>query len=534
VALTAPANGATVNAPVTLSATASATEGYAVSKVEFFDGSTLIGTDTTSPYSISWNNAPAGSHTLTAKATATKSGNPNQTATSSPVNITVNAPPVATITSPTEGATFDGPATITVTINATDSNGSITRVDVSWYDQEVMDQGSMTLTQPPYTFDVTITPLDLQVEYNTYTFSALATDNGGAWTFSNEVHVMVGPSVTLTSPINGATFAAPAAITLQASVGQRYANLQKIEFYQGSTLIGQLNNPSEPYRFNWENVPAGTYSLTAKAISMFGWVRTSAPINVTVTGTSKLYFIHADHLNTPRLVADATGTTVWRWDQQEPFGVNAPDENPSGLGAFDLPLRLPGQYFDKETNLHYNHFRDYDPSIGRYGESDPIGLRGGLNTFAYVNNRPVSLVDPMGLKARVCCKRIPGLPAYHCFIDEVSDSKCGPCLSITRTIGLQGPRPIGTSKYPDAGEIKTNDLFDNPKDSDCGDWNEDCGVSACIDAEKSFYPERSVYNWFFGPNSNTFAGTVARACKLSQPDGPWAFRGWHGAPATPK
>ena len=45
--------------------------------------------------------------------------------------------------------------------------------------------------------------------------------------------------------------------------------------------------------------------------------------------------------------ADATGTNVWRWDQQEPFGNNVPDENPSGLGTFDLPLRLPGQYFEK-------------------------------------------------------------------------------------------------------------------------------------------------------------------------------------------
>jgi len=88
---------------------------------------------------------------------------------------------------------------------------------------------------------------------------------------------------------------------------------------------------------------------------------------------------------------------VWRWDQQEPFGVNVPNENPSGLGAFDLPLRLPDQYFDKETNLHYNYFRDYDPSLGRYGESDPIGLKAGLNTYAYVQSQPVSRVDPFGL-----------------------------------------------------------------------------------------------------------------------------------------
>jgi RHS repeat-associated protein len=64
-----------------------------------------------------------------------------------------------------------------------------------------------------------------------------------------------------------------------------------------------------------------------------------------------------------------------------------PDENPSGLGAFEFPLRYPGQYFDKETNLHFNYFRDYDPAIGRYTQSDPIGLRGGLNTADSIANR---------------------------------------------------------------------------------------------------------------------------------------------------
>src|SRR5205807_8886365 len=88
---------------------------------------------------------------------------------------------------------------------------------------------------------------------------------------------------------------------------------------------------------------------------------------------------HADHLNTPRLIADQNQRTVWRWDQDEPFGVNVPDENPSSLGAFEFPLRSPGQYFDKETNLAYNLRRDYDAGLGRYVQSDPIGLRGGIN-----------------------------------------------------------------------------------------------------------------------------------------------------------
>ena len=110
--------------------------------------------------------------------------------------------------------------------------------------------------------------------------------------------------------------------------------------------------------------------------------------------------MHPDHLNTPRLVADATGTTVWRWDQAEPFGASPADEDPdANTLAFDLPLRLPGQRYDAETGLHYNYFRDYDPSFGRYAESDPIGLRGGSNTYAYTRGHPLTQVDPLGLFA---------------------------------------------------------------------------------------------------------------------------------------
>jgi RHS repeat-associated protein len=115
--------------------------------------------------------------------------------------------------------------------------------------------------------------------------------------------------------------------------------------------------------------------------------------------STMLYYVQADHLNTPRLLttADANGTVVWRWDS-EPFGSTLANADPDQDGqpiAFNL--RFPGQYFDAETQLHYNYFRDYDPSLGRYVQSDPVGLGGGINTYAYVSNNPLGFVDPNGL-----------------------------------------------------------------------------------------------------------------------------------------
>jgi len=108
-------------------------------------------------------------------------------------------------------------------------------------------------------------------------------------------------------------------------------------------------------------------------------------------------YVHADHLNTPRVITQSTNNDVrWRWDDQG-FGDSAPDEDPESLGAFEYSLRFPGQQFDDETALHYNYFRDYDPAIGRYIESDPIGQFGGVNTYGYVSGDPASGIDPYGL-----------------------------------------------------------------------------------------------------------------------------------------
>ncbi|QDQ29169.1 hypothetical protein FNU76_00780 [Chitinimonas arctica] len=108
-------------------------------------------------------------------------------------------------------------------------------------------------------------------------------------------------------------------------------------------------------------------------------------------------YIHTDHLGTARLITDATKRPIWAW-QGEPFGNTPPNEDPEGTGgAYAYNPRFPGQYYDKETGLYYNYHRDYDPALGRYAQSDPIGLQGGINTYAYVGSGPLSNVDPLGL-----------------------------------------------------------------------------------------------------------------------------------------
>ena len=112
----------------------------------------------------------------------------------------------------------------------------------------------------------------------------------------------------------------------------------------------------------------------------------------------QVYMIHADHLNTPRVIVDSTNTVVWSWQNQNAFGDSQSSEDPDGNHkTFTYNTRFSGQYFDTETGLHYNYFRDYDPQTGRYLSSDPIGLAGGLNTYGYALQNTLSLVDPLGL-----------------------------------------------------------------------------------------------------------------------------------------
>jgi RHS repeat-associated protein len=163
---------------------------------------------------------------------------------------------------------------------------------------------------------------------------------------------------------------------------------------------------------------------------------------VAVVEGSTLRYIETDHLNTPRALIDpARNLPVWRWDLQvSAFGEHAANEDPDGDATLvKFNLRFPGQYLDAETGLHYNYFRDYEPGTGRYVESDPIGLRGGLATFGYALSSPLSWKDQSGgipadpfdahCGVENGCLPVPTWPNWGPPSCKYYDDKCGECPS---------------------------------------------------------------------------------------------------------
>ncbi|MEH6587499.1 MAG: RHS repeat-associated core domain-containing protein [Halioglobus sp.] len=117
----------------------------------------------------------------------------------------------------------------------------------------------------------------------------------------------------------------------------------------------------------------------------------------------ELYYIHPDHLGTPQALTDQSQNVVWNANYK-PFG-----DAQVNVASITSNLRFPGQYYDDESGLHQNYFRDYDPELGRYIQSDPIGLSGGVNTYSYASQNPIGYYDPDGLEVFVHSRPVRGL-----------------------------------------------------------------------------------------------------------------------------
>ena len=195
-----------------------------------------------------------------------------------------------------------------------------------------------------------------------------------------------------------------------------------------------------------------------------------ALVDDTGTQDEAVYFVHTDHLATPQKITDSAQTVVWS-GSYEPFG-----EVEETVNLVENNIRFPGQYADGETGLHYNYFRDYDPSLGRYVESDPIGLIAGNNTFVYVGSNSIVFSDRTGL----ICWVVPlGPPSKE---NQISKFEFSPQIIDRYVISIPSPskKPrlpveiVIATKWQEITLITTVSITTQQRYLRCEDVNE-CG-----------------------------------------------------------
>ncbi len=231
-----------------------------------------------------------------------------------------------------------------------------------------------------------------------------------------------------------------------------------------------------------------------------------------------LFFIHTDHLGTPKAITDESQEVVWD-ASHTPFGTALISVN-----ELENNLRFPGQYFDEETGLHYNHYRYYRADVARYFRSDPFGFNGGINTYAYSGSNPVRYFDTFGLLVEYICRPVQNIPLIrpkHCFVYIT----CPP-EGWSKVLSLFGDSASGIPGYPTQGYKYSYDPNIPPGDIDLDYGRDDpgsetnriypieetqcragmCGFEKEILERYYDAPWGSIpYEGIFGPNSNTFS-----------------------------
>jgi RHS repeat-associated protein len=230
-----------------------------------------------------------------------------------------------------------------------------------------------------------------QVEY-------FVPDNGGVEPWSSPTTLQVQTSTTRATAkvIPGTLAPQPAVPSTDGSGGKAGKGQDKA----APTVQSQNGtwNTTNLYHYVYDDAGQllGQYDQLTSYAQETVWLH-GMPVAV-VYGT-QVYHVHPDHLATPRAITRPSDNAVmWRWDS-DPFGTT----QPTGAAAGSQPVlrydqRFPGQLYERETGLHYNGMRDYDPATGRYLQPDPLGLYGGLSRFAYVFGDPLSYSDPDGLR----------------------------------------------------------------------------------------------------------------------------------------
>jgi YD repeat-containing protein len=411
--LTTPANNDVVAAPANISLTATASDpDGTISKVQFYQGATLLGEDLSAPYSFTWNNIPAGSYSLTAKAT----DNAGAIVTSAAAAIVVNALPTVSITSPTHPTTLTAPANFTINASASDPDGSITKVQFF--------AGAALLgedTTAPYSLAMN------NLGQGVYSLTARAIDNRGATTTSSLVSVVVNtpPTVSITSPTHPTTLTAPANFTINASASDPDGSIAKVEFFAGVALLG--TDTTAPFSLAMNNLGQGVYSLTAKATDNLGATATSTLVSVVVNTLPTVSITSPIHPTT--LTAPAT------------FTISASASDPDGSIAkveFFAGVALLGTDTTAPFSLAMNNLGQGVYSLTAKATDNLGGTATSTLVSVVVNTLPsVSITSPVNSITLVA-------PANLIISASASD----PDGSINKVEFFTGAQLLGTDTTP--------------------------------------------------------------------------------------
>jgi RHS repeat-associated protein len=317
------------------------------------------------------------------------------------------------------------------------------------------------------------------------TGSGLAT---GAYSYNPNTHQLVATGNAARSvDANGNTTAISQA---GSSYGFGYSNRNRMTVAQlGGSTVGSytLNaleqrvqkvagSATERYNYNEASQLLGEYGASNRD---YIWLAGIPVADVDTSGTtSTVAYVTADQLGTPRAVSNGSGTSVWQWSYQgNAWGEQAPTSN-----GYTYNLRFPGQYSDAETGLAYNVNRDYDSGTGRYIESDPLGLRAGVNSYAYVGNDPLDKIDPLGLQTISQCLN-PANAAACAAAGMLPDAGAGAGTSAAANSAAIGGA-LGLSwaaeHAPDKACPATNSNWDNGNRDKCENQRDrdedDCSV----------------------------------------------------------
>lgn len=261
VTITTPANNATYTAPATINLSATATDADGtITRVDWFRNGVFIGTDASSPYTVSQSSVPVGGYTYTAWA-VDNSGDSSQAT----VNVSVtaaNVPPTASITSPLNNASYIGAQSIVINVTSSDADGTVSRVNfydgTTWIGTDVTN---------PYSF----TQLFSVGTHNIYVTSK---DNTGDSATAGPVTITVlpvpnkKPVVVITNPSVDTGQYAPATILIDVSASDTDGTITTTHIYKDGVFAGVDN--SSPYSFSFSSIPAGLYVFTVWAIDNSG------------------------------------------------------------------------------------------------------------------------------------------------------------------------------------------------------------------------------------------------------------------------